>query len=335
MSDQRASHADRSRDFLPSADWPRLELRARLLARTRAFFAARGFLEVETPLVSADTVVDRYLDPLSVTLPFDPRTPEKGRTLWLQTSPEFGMKRLMAAGGQALYQITRAFRGGEIGPRHNPEFTIVEWYRRGDTMADGMQLLSDLAEALLSLGPADQLSYAEAFAWRVGLDPHCATVDQLRAAAERLKVQPSGSFAETDRDNWLNLLVGLVVEPELGKTRPTILHSYPASQAALARVSGDPPVAERFELYVRGVELANGYHELVDPEVLRARNRAANAVRAADGRPTLPEESRMLAAMDHGLPDCTGVALGFDRVVMLAAGVESLAEVTAFPIDRA
>ena len=335
MSEQRASHGDLSHDFLPSADWSRLQLRARLLARTRAFFAAHGFLEVETPLVSADTVVDRYLDPLSVTLPDDPRAPERGRQLWLQTSPEFGMKRLMAAGGQAIYQITRAFRGGESGPRHNPEFTIIEWYRCGDTMSDGMQLLSDLAEALLGLGPADRVSYAEAFAWRVGLNPHLATVDQLRAAAERLNVHASGSFAETDRDNWLNLLVALVVEPELGKARPTILHSYPASQAALARVTGDPPVAERFELYVRGVELANGYHELLDPEVLRARNRAANLARAADGRRALPEESRLLAAMDHGLPACTGVALGFDRVVMLAAGAESLADVTAFPIDRA
>ncbi len=324
-----------SHDFRPTASWPRLRLRAELLTRLRAFFAEREFLEVETPLLSADVVVDRYLEPLCVTVPDDPRRPGHGRQLWLQTSPEFGMKRLLAAGGDAIYQITRSFRAGERGPLHNVEFTIVEWYRRGDDMRQGMQTLSDLAAAILPFGPAETLSYAEAYTRHVGIDPHAATIAKLGAAATRHGVDVSAGFADADRDNWLNLLLAEVVEPHLGQARPTILYDYPASQAALAQTHGDPPVAARFELYVRGIELANGYHELLDANVLRRRNEQANQQREAEGKPTLPAESRLLAAMEHGLPACTGVALGFDRLVMLAAGATRIDDVLAFPIERA
>jgi lysyl-tRNA synthetase class 2 len=316
-------------DFLPSAAWPHLQLRADLLRRTREFFHARGFLEVETPLLSADVVVDRHLDPLGVILPDDPRRPDVGRRMWLQTSPEFGMKRLMAAGADAIYQITRAFRGAETGRLHNPEFTIVEWYRRGDSYADGMTLLSDLCESLLARGPAERVTYADAFQQHARIDPHRATLAELADAVK----MPTLS---ENRDAMLDVMLTERVEPHLGKSRPTILCDYPPTQAALAKIRPDsPPVAERFELYVSGIELANGYHELVDPQVLRERNEAASVQRAADGKPTLPVEGRLLAAMDHGLPACTGCALGFDRVVMLAAGATSLAEVMAFPIDRA
>jgi lysyl-tRNA synthetase class 2 len=218
---------------------------------------------------------------------------------------------------------------------HNSEFTIVEWYRRGDQMADGMKLLSNLAETLLGLGPAECVSYAQCFQTHAGVEPHRATVDELREVARGRGIEVSEGFAHADRDNWLNLVMAQLVEPHLGHARPTIVYGYPASQAALAEVYGDPPVAERFELYVRGIELANGYHELVDPDALRLRSHQANRQRAAEGKPQLPAESRLLAAMDHGMPDCTGVALGFDRVVMLAAGAENLADVMAFPIDRA
>ncbi len=331
MSDDAAN----KRDFLPTASWAALRLRAELLARTRAFFAQHDFLEVETPLLSADTVLDRHLDPLGVTLPRDARHPREGRPMWLQTSPEFGMKRLMAAGAEAIYQITRAFRAGEAGALHNPEFTIVEWYRRGDTMDQGIELLSLLADALLRLGPAQRVSYAEAFERHVGIDPHRATIEQLAAAARGAGLSISESLASGDRDSWLNLLLAHLVEPHLGHDAPTIVHGYPAGQAALAQTTGNPPVAERFELYVRSIELANGYHELVDPGVMRRRNREAALQRAAEGKPPLPEESRLLAAMDQSFPACTGVALGFDRVVMLAAGAHNLADVIAFPIERA
>jgi lysyl-tRNA synthetase class 2 len=323
-------------DFRPTASWEMLRRRAGLLRQVRAFFEARGFLEVETPILSADTVVDRHLDPLAVTLPDDPRRPEAGRRLWLQTSPEFGMKRLLAAGGEAIYQVTRAFRGGERGRHHNPEFTMIEWYRRGDSYEAGMELLAEFAAAILGMGPAEGMTYSEAFLRHVGVEPHAATTAELAAAARRLAVPVPESLSPEDRDGWLNVLLAAVVEPRLGENAPTILCDWPASQAALARVRGAvPPVAERFELYARGIELANGYHELVDPRTLRERAMLANAQRRAEGKPSLPEESRLLAAMEHGLPACCGAALGFDRLVMVASGATTLAEVMAFPVDRA
>ena len=313
-------------DFLPTASLLMLQRRALLLAQVRKFFDSRGFFEVETPLLSHDTVVDRHLDPLAVTLFSDPRQPEVGRKLWLQTSPEFGMKRLLAAGATAIYQITRAFRGGEAGPLHNPEFTMVEWYRVGDDYAAGMQLLAELAEEILQAGNPERLTYREAFLTHAGIDPYA---DSPLPIPEHL---PSDS----DRDLILDYLLTKRVEPGLGRNLPTILYDYPASQSALARIRyGNPPVAERFELYFHGIELANGYHELVDPVVLRERNQKNNQLRAADGKYTLPEDSRLLSAMGHGLPSCSGCALGFDRLLMLITGAATIQEVMAFPIDRA
>jgi len=320
-------------DWRPTATWAHLRLRAELLRRTRDFFDRRDFLEVETPILSADTVVDRHLDPFAVAV-------EPGASVrcsyWLQTSPEFGMKRLLAAGATAIYQITRAFRQEERGPLHNPEFTMVEWYRVGDTVADGMQLLSDVCETLLGRGPAERISYGEAFERHVGVNPHTAPCETLVAAVQAGAIDAPASMPPDDRDGWLDVLLVERVQPYLGQGRPAILYDFPAGQAALARVRpGEPPVAERFELYVSGMELANGYCELLDPAVLRERNARNNALRRQDGKPPLPEESRLLAAMDAGLPASVGVALGFDRVVMLAAGASRLDEVIAFPFDRA
>lgn len=315
-------------DFLPTASLAMLVRRAELLKLVRRFFDERGFLEVETPLLSHDTVVDRHLDPLPVKFFTDPRQPERGQTLWLQTSPEFGMKRLLAAGLTAIYQTTKAFRGGhESGPKHNPEFTIVEWYRVGDDYATGMQLLSDLAELVFGEGPTKRISYREAFLQFAGFDP-------LQPGAT-LPRRP-GLPQDADRDLILDDYLTSQIEPQLGQDQPTILYDFPASQAALARIRpGEPPVAERFELYFRGIELANGYHELLDAAILRERNRQANSERLSDGKYPLPEDSRLLAAMDHGLPACSGCALGFDRLVMVATGAKSIQEVLAFPIDRA
>ncbi|NIP85927.1 MAG: EF-P lysine aminoacylase GenX [Planctomycetales bacterium] len=322
-------------EWQPTASWANLRLRGELLKRTRSFFDERGFLEVETPLLSADTTIDRHLDPLAVTLPDDPRAPTAGRPLWLQTSPEFAMKRLMAAGGERLYQITRAFRAAERGVIHNPEFTLLEWYRRGDSMQDGMQLLSDLVEAVLGCGPALPLSYQEAFLRHAEIDPLTAEAAHLAGLAAASGLAVPATLGD-DRDEWLDFLLGELVLPRLDGDVPTILYDYPASQAMLATVrKEDPPVAERFELVYRGVELANGYHELREADVLRDRARQAHAARTAEGKPPLPTTSRLLSAMDAGLPDCTGVAVGFDRLVMLAAGARSLDEVLAFPIERA
>jgi lysyl-tRNA synthetase class 2 len=332
----------------PSASWPVIELRARLLARLRAFFAERSFLEVETPILSPEVAVERHLDPLSTTLFADPREPKVGPRYWLQTSPEAGMKRLMTAGGQAIYQVTRAFRGGEVGPRHNPEFTIVEWYRRGDSMDEGMRLLSDLCEALLERGPAERTSYAAAMRRYAAIDAHRATADELAACAVARGIGIPPGMSHADRDAWLNLILAELVEPHLGKTRPTIVYDYPASQAAFAEIALPEPaaadeasqdqnlsVAKRFELYVGGVELANGYFELTDADELACRMGRANDQRVADGRRPLPPATRLVAATRAGFPACAGVALGFDRVVMLADGAPLLADVLAFPVDRA
>jgi lysyl-tRNA synthetase class 2 len=324
-----------SGDFRPTASWDALCRRAHLLARLRRFFDEQGFLEVETPLLSADTVIDRHLDPLSVVLFDDPNNPGIGPEFWLQTSPEFGMKRLLAAGATAIYQVTRAFRGGEVGPLHNPEFTMVEWYRVGDGYQAGMNLLARLAQHLLERGEPELLSYQDAFRRYAGFDPWRPSNEEL---AQLIRAQdPSAPvYPVNDRDSWLNFALATFVEPRLGTDRPVILFDYPASQAALAQVrAGEPPVAERFELYVAGIELANGYHELLDAERLRARNRRVSMERTADGKRKLPEESRLLTAMEHGLPPCSGVALGFDRLCMVACGATSLAEVMAFPISRA
>jgi len=242
----------------------------------------------------------------------------------------------LACGGEAIYQVTHAFRGAERGKLHNPEFAIVEWYRRGDSMNDGIQLLDELCHALLGRDMAERVSYAQAFRDHLGIDPHRDRTSKLISAARSCNLVSPTCATGAERDDVLNLLLAERVQPHLGRGRPTIVYDYPATQAALARTRGeDPPVAERFELFVDGVELANGYHELVDPEELRRRNRAVNAQRQVDGKPPYPEQSHLLRAMDHGLPSCTGVALGFDRVVMLGAGGTTLEDVLTFPIDRA
>jgi len=324
--------------FRPTARWEILRLRAELLRTIRQFFDERGFLEVETPVLSADTVVDRHLDPFW-TVDVDSVadiTPHTQR-YFLQTSPEFGMKRLLAAGGPgAIYQITRVFRRGEIGPLHNPEFTMVEWYRVGDNLETGIGLLGELCQALFHRGVPRIQTYREAFAAFVGLDPHLASVVELRQTAERMQVAYPATLSLDDRDGWLDLLWSEKVQPHLGRQEPVIICDYPASQAALAIVrEGSPEVAERFELFVDGIELANGYHELRDPQELRRRIATANAQRIKDGKAPLPATNRLLAAMEAGLPPCVGVAMGFDRVVMLRAGAKCIRDALAFPFDRA
>ena len=339
-------------DFLPTASLDLLRRRADLLVRLRRFFHERQFWEVETPVLSHDTVVDRFLDPIAVpfTFPGQATSDAPPRTLWLQTSPEFGMKRLLAAGADAIFQVTRAFRSDESGPLHNPEFTMVEWYRVGDSLADGMRLLSELCDTLLPFGPPAALTYRDAFLRYLQVDPLTASLAELqRTAADAGVLAPesllAASLAGPDpdpatvtglRDEWLNLLLAERIQTKLGRERPVILYHYPASQAALARVVAAPePVAERFELYVHGMELANGYHELLDADQLADRQRVANTGRRLDGKPTLPENNRLLAAMRHGLPPCSGVALGFDRLAMVALGASRIDEVIAFPFPRA
>ncbi|HEY6563835.1 MAG TPA: EF-P lysine aminoacylase EpmA [Pirellulaceae bacterium] len=316
----------------PTASLTMLATRHKLLRRLRQFFDEREFLEVTTPLLSRETVVDRYLEPLRVTLFSDPKECGVGPSYYLQTSPEFHMKRLLVAGATAIYQVTQAFRGGECGARHNPEFTIVEWYRVDDDLDSGMTFLSELVSHVLSVPAAVRRSYQEAFQEFLGIDPLDAPDARLQALARLHGGPPSCE----DRDDCLNWLMATRIEPFLGLDRPALVYGYPAAQAALARISpSDPRVADRFEYFYRGVELANGYHELTDPDEWERRERAANQARVASGRPELPLSNLFGAAMRRGLPPCAGVALGFDRLVMVGAEARELAAVMCFPFDRA
>jgi lysyl-tRNA synthetase class 2 len=323
-------------DFLPLANLEVLRQRAEIMRRVRRFFDDRNFFEIETPVLSHDVLVDRYLNPIGISKKdVTGRSGDADEMLWLQTSPEFGMKRVLAAGAEAIYQICKSFRQGETGDRHNPEFTMLEWYRSGDDMQTGMELLSEFVEVILKKSRTRKMTYREAFRWFTDIDPFEATLEDLETAARKNGVSID-EHRGANRDGWLNLILSEVVEPQLGLESPVIVYDWPESQAALATVRpGSPPVAERFEVYVDGVELANGYHELLDAEELVKRNSINNQHRVKDGSHLLPEESRLLDAMRHGIPGCAGVALGVDRLVMLALGASSIREIVAFPIERA
>jgi lysyl-tRNA synthetase class 2 len=329
MSPGPRSKPETEDQWRPTASLSALRLRARLLAEVRHFFQERGVLEVETPLLAAAPVTDPHLDTFSCR----GQVAGEQQELFLQTSPEYAMKRLLAAGSGPIFQICKAFRCGEQGRHHNPEFTILEWYRPGFDHHDLMAEIDELLAATLGCPAAERLSFAEAFDRYAGIDPHTADTGQLRARA--LALGHTGLDSD-DPDLWLDLLLSQQVQPRLGRGRPTFLHDYPARQAALARVrDGQPPVAERFELYLEGTELANGYHELTDAEEQRQRFAADLARRQALARPAVPVDEHLLAALTAGMPACAGVALGFDRLVLVAAGATHLSEVLAFPIDRA
>lgn len=322
----------------PSADLATLRLRAELLARIRAFFAARRVLEVETPALSAAAITEPNLASFS-TVYTGPGS-RYGQMLYLHTSPEFPMKRLLAAGSGCIYQIARVFRDGEAGRRHNPEFTLLEWYRVGFDHHRLMDEVAELATALLAgrlaLAAPERLSYCELFQHHLDLNPHQASVVELAACAGARGVPIPPGMPADEANPWLDLLLTHCIEPRLGAGRLTFVHDYPASQAALARLRpGAPPIGERFELYLNGVELANGFHELGDAGEQRRRFEAENAARRALGLPVMPVDENLLAALEAGLPDCAGVALGFDRLVMLAAGKAFIQDVIAFPVNIA
>lgn len=330
---------------LPTARIDALRERARVLAAVRAFFERRSVLEVETPVLCAAGAIDEHLEPMRAE--YRPDGPGgSARRLWLMTSPEHSMKRLLVAGSGPIYQLTRAFRDGERGRLHNPEFTILEWYRPGWDHLRLMDEVEDLVAEVLAgsprpipeaLRPFQRLTYAAAFLDALGIHPQRINVQDLSRLAGLEGVPPPPGLDVESRDAWLNLLLGARVEPTLGVERPAFLLDYPPSQAALARVrvEGELRVAERFELYVKGIELCNGYHELLDAEEQERRFLEANARRRAAGRVELPLDRAFLDAMRRGLPPCSGVALGVDRLVMLATGASSIDEVIAFPIERA
>jgi len=321
-------------DWRPTTGPVALQRRAAMLARLRAFFAEREVLEVETPLLSAETTLDPHLEPLSSRVD---APGIDGRRMYLQTSPELAMKRLLAAGSGSIYQVCKAFRSGERGRWHNPEFTILEWYRVGWDVHRLMREVAALIETLLAgsrrLEPATHVGYADLMRRHAGIDPHEASTGALRRA-----VADGPSPIDTsglDRDDLLSRLFGERVEPRFAPDRVTVVFDYPASQAAMAQLNAsDPRTAERFEAYVGDIELANGYGELRDPTEQRQRLEHDLASRRRTGRPLPPVPSRFLAALESGLPPCAGVALGFDRLLGLELGAGGIDEVISFPIER-
>ncbi|MBF7979592.1 MULTISPECIES: elongation factor P--(R)-beta-lysine ligase [Rahnella] len=317
----------------PSAPVANLLKRAAILAEIRRFFADRGVLEVETPAMSQATVTDIHL------VPFDTRFvgpgAADGMTLYLMTSPEYHMKRLLAAGSGPIYQMGRSFRNEEAGIHHNPEFTMLEWYRPRYDMYRLMNEVDDLLQQVLDCDTAETLSYQQAFTRHLGVDPLSADKTELREVAAKLDLSNIAD-TEEDRDTLLQLLFTMGVEPHIGRDKPTFVYHFPATQASLAEISTeDHRVAERFEVYYKGIELANGFRELTDGREQRQRFEQDNRKRAARGLPQHPIDNNLLDALEHGMPECSGVALGVDRLIMIALGASSLSEVLAFPVTRA
>jgi elongation factor P--(R)-beta-lysine ligase len=321
-------------NWRPTATPAALARRAELLHQARVFFRERRVLEVETPILSAAAVSDPQIESLATEVAGMP-----GRK-FLCTSPEYAMKRLLAAGSGDIYQICKVFRDAERGRWHSPEFTMLEWYRVDFDDAALMDEVEALVRTLLaperSLGRAERLSYSAALQRHAGVGV-CSSSDQdLRQAALRHGI---ACDAKLDRDARLDLLMALVVGPRLGHEIPTFICDYPASQAALARLrpsaSGPAAVAARFELYLDGLELANGFHELTAPQEQRARFEQDLRVREARRQIQPPLDENLLAALEAGMPDCAGVALGLDRLVAIALGADRLADAMAFTIDNA
>jgi lysyl-tRNA synthetase class 2 len=321
-------------DWRPAAAIDVLRGRAEMLARVRAYFTAQGVPEVQTPVLSAAAASDPQIESIAA-------RPAGSGTRYLHTSPEYPMKRLLAAGFGDCYQICPVFRDGEAGKLHNPEFTMIEWYRLDFGVAELQQdvdrLLRIACGGLRSFAPSRTLTWRDAIMDGCGIDPMKATAAEIRAALAARGIEPSNADS-WDRDDWLDLLMGSLVGPGLGHEAPVFLQDYPESQASLARLRTLPDgsrVAERFELYVDGLELANGFRELGDALEQRRRFTQDQQTRRRRAQPENPLDERLLSALEHGLPDCAGVALGFDRLVMAAFRLPTLEAAMAFPAGRA
>ena len=312
-----------------------LKMRAALLRSARNFFDERGFIEVQTPCLSSEHVIDAHIDPVelpgsALLLP----TEHVASRYFLQSSAEFAMKRLLALGVGSIYNLAPVYRAGERSPRHNVEFTMLEWYDVGATMEEAIEQTVALVEQLLRKGRPRIVTYRRLFQETLGFDPIDVTVDLLEKQVADVDEELARSL-HGQRDELLDVLMTERVEPMI-RQEMVLIKNYPLSQAALARQSDDDPeTAERFELIVEGLELANGYGELLDADTLVSRNEINQSKRLATGRKPLPRNSRLIDAMRSGMPACSGVALGFDRIVMLALGTRDIADVLAFPIEDA
>ena len=316
----------------PGASLDSLKTRANILRQIRRFFDDRDVLEVETPLLTSAGVTDPHLVNFKTQylLPGE----KQGKTLFLQTSPEFAMKRLLCADTGSIYQICKAFRNEEQGQCHNPEFTILEWYRTGFNHWQLMDEVEKLVSLILATKPFERLSYQAAFQTYLDFDPLNDSDHNLRQLCR------SAGFAEFatpehSRDTLLQLLFSHKIEPQIGQSTPCFVYHFPASQAALAKISPDnPQVAERFELYFKGVELANGFHELQSKQEQAQRFEQDNQLRQQLAIAPAQIDHKFLAALEHGLPECAGVAMGLDRLLMLASNTSHIDKVLGFSVDR-
>ena len=322
----------------PSASMMALRERARLLANIRSYFSQQGVIEVETPILSAGATVDVYID--SFTAAFEPIGEKTSQACYLHTSPEFAMKRLLAAGIGDIYSMGRVFRNGEAGGRHNPEFTMLEWYRVGMNDRRLMDDVSALLQSVCNFKEVRCCSYGELFTEYLQINPHTATDAAL---CQLVMEKVDANLCGLERNDCLDLLFSQFIEPHLGTTYSEALegffvYDYPASMSALSRLSvnadGDL-VASRFELFVNGVELANGYHELLDAKEQKKRFEYQQQKRQRRGYKYFPYDANLVAALEHGMPDCAGVALGVDRLLMLILGTSKIADVLAFDFYRA
>ncbi|MDG2365636.1 MAG: EF-P lysine aminoacylase EpmA [Methylococcaceae bacterium] len=319
----------------PSCSLEVLQLRAQVYASIRAFFKSRCVLEVETPLLSQASGTEPTIQFFET----HDQSGLKQHRLFLQTSPEFAMKRLLAASSGSIFQLAKAFRKGEVGRFHNPEFTLLEWYRIGFDLDALMDETADLLVILLpSLAnqKARKLPYKTLFKDAVGVDPLSASVTDFSAAADRFELPDAKSICGQDRSTWLDFLFSCVVQPVLVNTPLVMVYDYPACQASLARLKrDDKTVCERFEVFVKGIELGNGFFELSDPVEQSRRFNREIAHRQHGGLPAAVKDQRLIAALEKGLPHCSGIAIGMDRLLMLRAGVDDISEVLSFGFGRA
>lgn len=341
--------------FRPTASLETIRFRARIVRQIRDFFDAEGFVEVNTPVLSRDSVIDRFVEPLRLVVDLPGRDSD---LFYLLTSPEFAMKRLLAAGMDSIYQITPVFRAADRGPLHNIEFTMLEWYRKGHTYRDGIEFLARFVDLVFQWGarplaPCWICPVEEILFERTGLTFDSTDEDYFRFARGQSLNFPESFVSNAhgaDVNDWFDFVFSEVIQPELGIDGPVILFDYPATQSQLAQVRpgwesspfpnrypGQTPTAkaERFELFVSGLELANGYHELLDADLLRSRNEETQNRRIADGKPFMATSGKLLAAMDSGLPPSCGCALGVERLLMALLDKPRIDDVLAFPIEEA
>lgn len=334
MSQQHNSNKQHYAQYWrPTATFAALQARAELLRTLRNFFATRGVLEVETPVLAQHGVTDVNLEPIIATQAMP--ASKTCKKYYLQTSPEYAMKRLLAVHKCCMFQIGKAFRNDEQGKLHNPEFTILEWYRVGFDHFALMNEMDELLQLVLQTRPARQVSYQTLFLEFLQLDPLTASVVELQQCCQRQGIDLYCNSGDMDKDDWLSLLLTHCIEPKLQGDSPWMIYDYPCSQAALAQLNPtQPEVAQRFEVYINGIELANGYHELGNSEQHRERFNQDNKHRLAKGKPQREIDEYLLHALAAGLPACAGVALGLDRLLMLKLGAVEIGSAISFPINR-